>query len=122
MESGRAGWFRLAFDKGGIAGAIVSAWANLRSRAGLPYGDQGLLLPGALYQAVGGYVDQPLMEDVALARALKGQLRMINATARTSAVCYKRQGWIRRGTRNIWTLLRYFGGTSPDVLAQSYRS
>ncbi len=121
METGRAGWFRLAFERGGRAGAIVSAWANLRSRFGLPYGDQGLLLPARLYESVGGYQDQPLMEDVAMARALRGHLAMVDGVARTSAIRYKRQGWVRRGCRNIWTLARYFGGVSPHDLAQSYR-
>ena len=121
LSGDTAGWFRLAFDEGGIAGRIVAAWANLRSRAGLPYGDQGLLLPRSLYAAVGGYPDQPLMEDVAIARALRGNLRGIDATARTSAVRYRSQGWIRRGLRNIWALMRYLAGASPDGLAQAYR-
>ena len=121
MKDQRAGWFRLAFDTRGRAGRLVAGWANLRSRLGLPYGDQGLLLPRALYEAVGGYPDQPLMEDVAMARALKGQLRMIDAVARTSAVRYKSRGWIRQGARNIWCLARYSLGASPDRLADSYR-
>lgn len=121
LGSERAGWFRLAFAKGGAAGRFVAGWANLRSHLGLPYGDQGLLLPLALYRAVGGYPDQPLMEDVALARALKGRLSKIDAVAVTSPARYRHQGWIRRGARNLWTLLRYFTGASPQRLAQSYR-
>ncbi|WP_299670555.1 TIGR04283 family arsenosugar biosynthesis glycosyltransferase [uncultured Roseobacter sp.] len=121
LDTRRAGWFRLAFARGGLAGRIVAGWANLRSRMGLPYGDQGLLLPRALYADVGGYPDQPLMEDVALARALKGKLMGIDAVAETSPARYHAQGWLRRGARNLWTLLRYFSGVSPDRLAQSYR-
>jgi rSAM/selenodomain-associated transferase 2 len=114
-----AGWCRLRFDQGG---AVVAAWANLRSRFGLPYGDQGLLLPRALYQTVGGYKDIPLMEDVSMARALRGRLRAMDATAVTSAEKYRQQGWIRRGARNLLTLLRYFAGADPDSLARAYRS
>lgn len=122
MRTGRAGWFRLAFENGGVAGVLVAGWANLRSRLfGLPYGDQGLLLPASLYRAVGGYRPQPLMEDVALARALKGRLAAIDAVAVTSPHRYRRQGWLRRGTRNLWLLLRYFLGASPVRLAASYR-
>ncbi len=120
FESHQAGWFRLSFDEGGVAGAVVCYWANLRSRFGLPYGDQGLLLPADLYDRVGGYPQQPLMEDVALALALKGHLRPIRATAVTSASRYRRQGWLRRGMRNLWTLARFFVGTSPQRLADSY--
>ena len=115
-----AGWFHLRFDGGGGAARIVAAWANLRSRLGLPYGDQGLLIHRSLYDAAGGYPDQPLMEDVALARALRGRLRGIPVTATTSAERYRRQGWLRRGGRNLWTLARYFGGARPQDLARGY--
>ena len=121
LASHRAGWFRLGFDRGGRAGDIVAGWANLRSRFGLPYGDQGILLPRSLYQKIGGYPDQPLMEDVHLARALTGKLQMIDAVARTSAKRYQKQGWLRRGSRNLWTLVRYLRGASPQDLAESYR-
>ncbi|MEM6371910.1 MAG: TIGR04283 family arsenosugar biosynthesis glycosyltransferase [Pseudomonadota bacterium] len=115
----KAGFFQLRFDRGG---RIVAAWANVRARLlGLPYGDQGLLIPRALYSHVEGYDDIPLMEDVAMARALKGQLVMLDAVAVTSAAKYRRQGWIRRGARNLWTLLRYFTGADVATLAQQYR-
>lgn len=122
LHGDRAGWFRLAFEDGGMAGRCVAGWANLRSRLGLPYGDQGLLLPAELYHRSGGYPNQPLMEDVALARALKGCLIPIDATARTSAGRYKNQGWLRRGARNLWLLFRYFRGVSPHQLAETYRN
>ncbi|MFK7869860.1 MAG: TIGR04283 family arsenosugar biosynthesis glycosyltransferase [Roseobacter sp.] len=121
MQGGQAGWFRLAFERGGIAGRVVAMWANLRSRLGLPYGDQGLLLPATIYRDVGGYPDQPLMEDVAIARALKGRLCAIDAIATTSARRYHAQGWCRRGACNLWLLLRYFLGANPAQLATSYR-
>ena len=115
-----AGWFRLRFANGGTAGRIVAGWANLRSHLGLPYGDQGLLLPATLYRSAGGYPDQPLMEDVALARALRGHMAGLDAVAITSASKFQTQGWVRRGARNLWTLLRYFSGVSPERLAKTY--
>lgn len=117
----RAGWFRLSFDHSGLAAGIFAGWANLRSRFGLPYGDQGLLISAALYAKSGGYADQPLMEDVALARALRGKLVPLDGVARTSAEKYQRQGWLRRGARNLWTLIRYFAGTDVHRLATGYR-
>jgi rSAM/selenodomain-associated transferase 2 len=118
QSNDRAGWFCLRFDRGG---RFVAGWANFRSHLGLPYGDQGLLMPRALYDAVGGYADQPLMEDVAMARALRGKLVRLDAVAVTSAAKYRQQGWIRRGARNLWTLARYACGASPARLAESYR-
>ncbi|KIN79010.1 Glycosyltransferase, group 2 family protein [Sulfitobacter mediterraneus KCTC 32188] len=120
-QADQAYWFQLRFDQGGLPGRIVAGWANLRSRMGLPYGDQGLLISKTLYEAHGGYQNIPLMEDVALARALKGQLCGLEAQVITSAEKYRRQGWLRRGGRNLWTLLRYFAGVDPETLAAAYR-
>lgn len=117
----RAAWFHLRFDRGGAPARLVAAWANLRSRLGLPYGDQGLLLPRALYERVGGYAEMPLMEDVHLARRLRGQLTGLPARAVTSGAKYARQGWLRRGARNLWILTRYAMGTDVERLARSYR-
>lgn len=122
LGSGHACYGRLQFAKGGLAGSIVAAWANLRSRLfGLPYGDQSLLMPATLYRQVGGFEDIPLMEDVAMARALKGRLRPLPYTALTSAARYQRDGWLRRGRRNLWILTRYLFGASPERLAADYR-
>ncbi|MCW8842645.1 MAG: TIGR04283 family arsenosugar biosynthesis glycosyltransferase [Rhodobacteraceae bacterium] len=118
-----AGYFRLGFDDTGGAARWVAGWANLRARVfGLPYGDQGLLIERRLYEQVGGYADIPLMEDVAIARALgRRRLGALDALAVTSAEKYRQQGWFRRGARNLWTLLRYFVGITPERLAKDYR-
>jgi len=117
-----AGYFALGFRAKGIAPRLVAGWANLRARRlGLPYGDQGLLIPRALYVRCGGYPDAPLMEDVAIARALRGQLRPLGAIAFTSATRYQQQGWLKRGARNLVTLTRYLLGTDPAKLARAYQ-
>lgn len=115
----KAGWFRLRFDEGGAAAAWVAGWANFRSRwLGLPYGDQGLLARRDVYERAGGYPDIPLMEDVALARRLP--LRGLAAEAVTSARRYRRDGWLRRGWRNLSTLGLWALGVSPERLARRY--
>ncbi len=121
VEAGHeAAWFRLAFRARGLAPRLVAAWANLRARAGLPYGDQGLLIPRALYEEVGGYEDIALMEDVSLACRLRGRMRGLPMTARTGAARYEAQGWARRGARNLLTLARYLAGADPARLARAY--
>lgn len=113
----------LAFDVAGPAPAVVARWANLRSRVlGLPYGDQALLVHRSLLDARGGYPDLPLMEDVAMARALRGRLKPLNIRATTSAARYQRDGWFRRGARNLLLLARYFAGADPARLAEAYRA
>ena len=117
----KAGYFRLRFDAFGLPPRLAAGWANLRSRLfALPYGDQALLISSKLYHQAGGYPDQPLMEDVALTRALKGKLTSLNADAVTSATKYKGR-WLRRGSHNLSLLLRYFLGASPEALAKRYR-
>jgi rSAM/selenodomain-associated transferase 2 len=114
--------FRLAFDHPGLPAMLVAGWANLRSKLfKLPYGDQALLVPRDLLAKCGGVPDMPLMEDVALARALRSDLRQLSACAVTSAAKYRQQGWLRRGGRNLRTLLRYLAGTNPEKLAREYR-
>ncbi len=116
-----AGYFRLAFRADGLAPRVVAGWANLRAdMLGLPYGDQGLLISRALYDHVGGYPDIPLMEDVALARALRGRLCRLPATAETSAARYEAEGWVHRGARNLSTVALYFAGRDPAQLVTRY--
>ncbi|SOH92310.1 transferase 2, rSAM/selenodomain-associated [Monaibacterium marinum] len=116
-----AGWFRLRFNTSSPAGRLVAGWANLRARwFGLPYGDQGLLVRKSVYRAAGGYDEVPLMEDVALVRRLR--LSPLDAVANTSAERYERDGWLRRGWRNLTTLALYYVGVSPERLAARYVS
>lgn len=119
---GTAGYFDLRFDARGPMPRAVAGWANLRSRAfALPYGDQGLLLPAALYRSVGGYPEIPLMEDVALVRRLgRARLRPLGWPVTTSAERYLRDGWLRRGALNLSTLGLYFAGRDPAALARRY--
>jgi rSAM/selenodomain-associated transferase 2 len=117
----QAAAFRLRFDVAGWRARLVAGWANLRSRLfGLPYGDQGLLISRALYEAVGGYPDIALMEDVALAQSLRGRIRLLAGKAVTSGAKFQREGWFWRGGRNLWRLLRFLAGADPEGLARRY--
>jgi len=119
--SDKAAYFKLKFRAPGFAPKWVAGWANLRSRVfGLPYGDQGLLISRVLYDQVGGYADISLMEDVAIARALRGRMRGLSVVAMTNADRYQAVGWLRQGTRNLWRLLRYLAGADPARLGQRY--
>ncbi|MEM9784317.1 MAG: TIGR04283 family arsenosugar biosynthesis glycosyltransferase [Pseudomonadota bacterium] len=122
-----AGYFGLAFDDRSVAARLVAGWAILRSSLfALPYGDQALLVPRALYDRAGGYPEIPLMEDVALVSAItrtagRGALQRLPGTVTTSAARYRRDGWIRRGVRNLTILARWRLGADPADLARAYR-
>lgn len=120
--SPKAAYCKLAFDQNGLAPRWVSLMANLRSRIfGLPYGDQALLISQELYRESGGYPEIPLMEDVALARKLRGQLKMLPITATTGSERYRKDGWFKRSGKNLITLALYFVGKSPEELAKRYQ-
>ena len=118
----RAAAFRLALDDSDPRARRVERLANWRGRAlGLPYGDQGLLIARALYQALGGYRPLPLMEDVELARRIgRRRIVLLGAEAVTSAVRYRKGGWWLRPLRNLVLLGLYFLGTPPRLLLRLY--
>ena len=121
MATGRPAAFHLQFDCGGPAARFVSGWANLRSRLfSLPYGDQGLLVSRSEYEAVGGYSTIPIMEDVAMSKALGERLSLMPLAVTTSAKKYVHEGWFVRGARNILILGRYLCGANPEKLAEKY--
>jgi rSAM/selenodomain-associated transferase 2 len=114
--------FSLAFRGGGIMARLTAGWANLRTRLfGLPYGDQALLISRALFDDIGGYPDQPLMEDVAIARKLKGRITLSPLYVQTNSERYQRNGWLRQGASNLWRLARYLMGVHPVQLHRDYR-
>ncbi len=116
-----AGWFQLEFRATGLMPKLVARGANLRARLfDLPYGDQGLLIHRDLLSATGGYPTLPIMEDVAVARQLKGKLRPLDAQARTSAERYEAEGWARRSLKNLSLLARYKIGAKSETLIAKY--
>lgn len=122
VDPDKAYYAHLSYGATGVGPKVVAAWANLRSRLfSLPYGDQGLLLHKDLYNKVGGYPDQPLMEDVAIALALRGHLRPFGIKITTSFEKYQKRFWWHQGARNILMLCRYLFGTDAAKLNKLYR-
>ena len=119
---GSAATFTLAYRSDAPESRWLAARANRRTRwFALPYGDQGLLISRRLFDAVGGYPDLPLMEDVALVRTLgRRRLALLPAIAKTSPAKYERDGWRRRAYGNAWLLTRYLLGADPQKLAALY--
>jgi glycosyltransferase involved in cell wall biosynthesis len=86
-----------------------------------PAGDQGLLIPSCLYDALGGYGDEPLMEDVALVSAIgRDRIRFFDIPAVTSAARYQKGGYILRPMLNLSCLGLYFLGLPTPLIARLY--
>jgi rSAM/selenodomain-associated transferase 2 len=119
----RAGYFDFALDDRARAARRLEKVVAWRCRfLGLPYGDQGLLISRALYDAVGGFAPLPLMEDVDLVRRLgRRRLARIGARCVASARRYRQDGYWRRALRNLLCLALYFAGLPPERIARLYR-
>ncbi len=116
----RPACFRLRLDDPAWQARVIERGVRVRTRLlGLPYGDQGLLVPAELYARVGGYRPMPLMEDVDLVRRLP-RVRLLEADALTSAERWRRDGWMRRSARNLLCLGLYGVGLSPERIARVY--
>lgn len=101
------GYFRLRFLPDGPRATVLNAWgAHFRSRVfGLPFGDQGLLMPRRVFDALGGF-DETVSagEDHDLvwsARARGVPLRAIPAPILTSARKYAERGWWRTTRQHL---------------------
>lgn len=118
----RAAHFRFRLNSEDWRARVVERGVALRSSLlKLPYGDQGLLISRAHYQAIGGFRPLPLMEDVDLVRRIGRQrLRSLPAAAITSAERWHRDGWLKRSSRNLLYLLLYRAGVPPHRLAELY--
>lgn len=109
LAEGKAalGWFQLAFRNDGPRWtALNAAGANFRSRwFGLPFGDQGLVLPRHCFEVLHGFDETASYgEDHLLVWAARHAglpLRRIPARLETSARKYAQQGWLAT-TLNHW--------------------
>ena len=120
-----AGCFRFALDSTALAARVIELGVRMRVRAfGLPYGDQGLFVRRAAFEALNGYADLPIMEDVDLVRRLRSRGRLFRSPLAvvTSARRWERDGWVRRTLRHLGLILLYFCGVPPERLIRLDRA
>lgn len=102
---------------------VVETMMNLRSRlTRICTGDQGIFVRRAAFDAVGGYPDQALMEDIAISARLRRLSAPLCLRERcfTSARRWESQGVLRTIVR-MWCLrLQYAFGVAPARLARTY--
>jgi rSAM/selenodomain-associated transferase 2 len=121
-----AGWGR--FDVHIAGGAwmfpVVAALMNTRSRlSGIATGDQAMFVERHLFAALGGFAEQPLMEDIELSRRLRSRQppACLRARVTTSGRRWQQHG-VWRTIFLMWRLRwRYWWGESPESLARAYR-
>lgn len=122
-EIAAAAW-PLAIEGTGAWLRWIERAAALRWRlTGLAYGDQGLLVRRELYDAVGGYPESPIMEDVTLIRRIARRARVgsLSVPIVADARRWQREGRVRGTLRNMTLLTLFLVGVGPDRLARWYR-
>lgn len=113
---------RLSGDKWMLR--VIGFFMNCRSRlTGIATGDQAIFIDRKTFSAVGGFPDQPLMEDIEISKRLKriGRPACLRARVKTSG-----RRWLDRGIwSTIWLMWRlrwaYWRGESAERLAGLYR-
>lgn len=126
LAQGPAAWGRFDVRIAGrpLALRLVASMMNLRSRCtGIATGDQAIFVRRELFRRVGGFPDQPLMEDIELSRRLRAVSRP--ACLRPPVVTSGRR-WEQRGVwRTVVLMWRlrwlYWLGTPAERLVRLYR-
>ena len=115
--------FRFALDDMGFLPRLIEAGVAMRCTVlRLPYGDQGLLIPRRLYDEIGGFQAMPLMEDVDMVRRLgRSRTLILRTQAVTSAIRYRRDGYLRRVARNLACLGLYYMHAPMSLIVRLYR-
>ncbi len=105
----------------------VGPWlhlADMRSRySDLPYGDQAIFVRASAFEVVGGFPEQPLMEDLEFSRRLRRLGRIVTSPRRVSVSGrrFEERPIFYLALMNTYPLL-YRAGVSPETLARHYRN
>ena len=117
------GRFDLVLDSAGGMFKLIGFMISLRSRLSkIATGDQAIFVRRDVFATLGGYPDIPLMEDVALSRAIKraGEVACLKSRVITSARRWQTEG-VWRTIFRMWALKSlYLAGVSPFRLKRFY--
>ena len=98
----------------------ANAW---RARRGMIYGDQAMWMTRRIHDAVGGFDDVPLMEDVRISQRLRafGRPVVIEGPVVVDARRWQTRGVCRTTLLNQAIRLAYHCGVDEQTLADWYR-
>lgn len=102
---------------------VIAWFMNHRSRlTGIATGDQGIFVMRAVFEQIGGFPAQVLMEDIELCKRLKksGKPVCLHEKIITSGRRWEKHGVWRTMTLMWWLRLRYFMGATPDEIHRAY--
>jgi len=123
-ESVVGGRFDVRLSGDWFAFRVIAYFINMRSRlSGISTGDQCQFVRRSVFERMGGFPEQALMEDIEFSKRLKryGKLACLRQKVGTSSRRWERYGVMR----TVWLMWKlrflYWLGVSPEKLAQAYR-
>lgn len=118
-----AGAFRVCFNCSHWPYRLVAFTVNLRSQIQKIFtGDQAYFIRTTSFRQIGGYPDQPLMEDLEIITRLRktGRVILLPQYVTTSARRHEKMG-LMRSVLFMWYLRTLYKlGTSPERLQAMY--
>ncbi len=103
---------------------VIAFLMNFRSRSsGIATGNQAIFIDRAIFFAIGGFPEQPLMEDIEISKRLKRRGRPQCLQSRVTSSGHR---WVAFG---VWPTIclmwrirwAYWRGTSANQLAKEYQ-
>ena len=88
----------------------------------MPYGDQAIFLYRQKFLEIGGYPEEPILEDVLLIQRLQksGRIGIATSKALTSGRRWQRLGLVKTTLINQGIMLGHLLGVSPQRLQNWY--
>ena len=102
---------------------VIAWFMNHRSRfTGIATGDQGIFMTRATFEKIGGFPDQPLMEDVEICKRLK---KISPPACIAKKIITSGRRWEKHGVwRTIWLMWRlrfsYYCGATAESIHRAY--
>lgn len=126
LDSDAAEWgrFDVHIESSARVLRAVASLMNWRSRfTGISTGDQAIFVRRDVFDSIGGFPDQPLMEDIEISKRLRRRSwpRRVASRAVTSGRRWEQRG-VWRTILLMWRLrLAYWCGVPAATLAERYR-
>jgi rSAM/selenodomain-associated transferase 2 len=118
VDGAAGGAFTWGTDDTPLAGLFTLAGRIRLAVFRVPYGDQALFVTRRTFEDLGGYPQQPVMEDWELSRRLMklGSVRLLPERALTSSRRWNRGGVLRVSAAYLAIIAGYRLGIDPVVL------
>ncbi|HAO13196.1 MAG TPA: glycosyltransferase [Planktothrix sp. UBA8407] len=119
-----AGAFQLKINGDQLSLRLIETTVFWRSKyLQMPYGDQAIFIKATTFGEIGGFPEQPIMEDFEFIRRLNhlGKIEILSSAVITSGRRWQKVGVFKTTLINQLIVIGYYLGISPTKLAQWYR-